>query len=128
MISLVRQHRQRLSRASLALFAVLWLGMIIAPCAMAHVAETPDDPHAHQDCPHCPPKPCHQRYEPVDCDAPTPVDRLRSLDSQQFLLLLPPSMVVAIEDPPSVAPAELAPVFAARDGPRIHLLFQHFKE
>jgi hypothetical protein len=94
MISMMRQRQRRLAQGSLALFALFWFSLITAPCAMAHVDHGDGAPAKHHDCPHCPPKPCHQKaFEPVDCDQLDPVDRLRLLDGGQFLALLPAESV-----------------------------------
>ena len=128
MISSIRQHLSRTARFSLGLFVVLWIGMVIAPCAMAHV-ESDSGPHdSHHDCPHCPPKPCHQKAEPVDCDDLEPADRLRSLDSSQFVALLSDDAPVALDDWPDRSLGSMRSNQQARDGPRPHLIFQRFKE
>jgi len=118
----------RTARLSLGLFVVLWIGMVIAPCAMAHVGSDSAPQDSHHDCPHCPPKPCHQKAEPVDCDDTEPADRLRSLDSGQFVALLSDETASAMDDWPDRSLGSMPSTVQARDGPRTHLIFQRFKE
>lgn len=53
------RHNQRSSRArgALGLFAVVWLNLILQPCAMA--AEAGRD----RDCPRCPPAEMHEHHD-----------------------------------------------------------------
>ncbi len=121
----VRRSAATLSRVNLALFALVWLSIVVAPCAMAMslAAEVPE-----HDCPHCPPKPCHE-VAPEQCDEPDGLDWPRLADPTQSVLL--PATEAALFIPIALARAasnlasQLPP---ARAGPRAHLLHQQFNE
>lgn len=58
------RHRcRRIAALAVAVFALNWLGLALAPCAMAfELAPTSEHAAAHEHCPHCPPAelpPCH---------------------------------------------------------------------
>ncbi|MDT8319625.1 MAG: hypothetical protein RQ826_03785 [Xanthomonadales bacterium] len=120
-----RRYTGTLSRASLALFALVWLSIAIAPCLMAMQA---DMSAAGQECPNCPPRPCHE-VTPEDCDAPDSLDALRLAEKAQSIAFLPPRTfepVFLI----STAHVQTAPVFLppVRAGPRVHLVHVQFNE
>ena len=121
----IRRHSGSLSRGSLALFVLVWLSIVIAPCAMAMQAGMPTTGH---DCPHCPPRPCHE-MTPQDCDAPDALDALRIVEKAQSIAFLPPRTfepVFLI----STARIQTVPVFLppVRAGPRVHLVHVQFNE
>ena len=128
MLELSRHHLQRLARINAGLFVLMWLGVVMTPCAMAHVAMAAADPPVPHDCPHCPPQPCHQKSQPVDCDEQLPIDRLRSFDSSPFLLVLPTAVFELVEPPSDSVSVAIPRRFSPRDGPRTYLLNQRFKE
>lgn len=121
----IRRSAATLARVNLALFALVWLSVVIAPCAMAMQlqAEVPE----HQ-CPHCPPKPCHE-VAPDQCDAPDSLDSPRlsdKTDSPDLLVLRPVEHAIKPSTQPAlVSPRALPPV---RAGPRAHLVHAQFNE
>ena len=121
----IRRHSRFLARVNLALFVLLWLSIVIAPCAMAMQAGAAMPEH---DCPHCPPKPCHE-VEQGDCDAPDSLDSPRLADKTNSLDLLHLRPVLRAIEPPTqttyVSPRTLPPV---RAGPRAHLVHAQFNE
>ena len=121
----IRRNSGRLARVNLALFALVWLSIVVAPCAMALQAGAQMSEH---DCPHCPPRPCHE-VTPQDCDETDSLDSLRVVDKTETTAILPPR---ALEPAPADAAdashgaiAQLPPV---RAGPRPHLLNAQFNE
>ncbi len=119
----IRKHSDRLAQVSAALFALVWLSIVAAPCAIAMTLGSAD----HHDCPHCPPRPCHE-VQIDDCDAPDSIDSLRTVDLS--LVLAPPAAEAASS--PIVGMREGRSEFAyrppARAGPRPHLLHAQFNE
>lgn len=122
----LRRHLPRLARIHAALFVVLWATVVATPCVMAMQAEPA--PMAAHDCPHCPPKPCHETAGPQDCDELEPADRLRSIDPGQFTLALTSELPGAAS--PVVLQRDGPPAsnVRARAGPRPHLLHVRFDE
>ena len=121
----IRRSSSTLSRVNLALFVLVWLSMVVAPCAMAMQAGATMPEH---DCAHCPPQPCDE-VAPQDCDAPDSLDSPRLSDKTNLpdLLVLRP-VEHAIEpstQPAIVSPRALPPV---RAGPRAHLVHAQFNE
>ncbi|MDT8450955.1 MAG: hypothetical protein RQ847_12370 [Wenzhouxiangellaceae bacterium] len=121
----IRRHSSQLARVNLALFGLIWLSIVVAPCAMAMQVE----PAAGEMvCPHCPPPPCHD-VAPDDCSDLDSLDALRLAEQVKTLsFALPaaaPETHVATARAPSVHFAELPP---ARAGPRAHLVHQQFNE
>lgn len=122
----LRRQLPRLARVHAVLFVVLWAAVAATPCVMAMQDEPPA--MAGHDCPHCPPKPCHESVGPPDCDDPEPADRVRSVDPGQYAHALPAepmaddaSFVLQREGPPRST-------VQARAGPRPHLLHVRFDE
>lgn len=121
----IRRRSSGLSRASLALFALVWLSIVIAPCAMAMQIDVPAPAH---DCPHCPPQPCHE-LEPQDCDAPDSLDSLRLVDKTETISLVPPkAFEPALFDSSNMAHAGIVSLPPVRAGPRTHLVNAQFNE
>lgn len=120
-----RQYTAAFARANLALFALVWLSIVVAPCATAMQAGAATPKH---DCPHCPPKPCHE-VAPDDCDMPESLDspRLADKTSGLDLLHLRPILheIKASALPTVVTPRKRPPV---RAGPRAHLVHAQFNE
>lgn len=114
-----------LSRVNLALFVLVWLSIVIAPCAMAMQAGAKAPVH---DCPHCPPNPCHEAA-PEDCDTPDSLDSLRIIEKSEAIALLPPRAFEPVYFVSTArvqqAPVNLPPV---RAGPRPHLVHAQFNE
>lgn len=58
-----RHRARRIAALAVALFALNWLGLALAPCAMAfELAPASSHAASHEPCPHCPPPdtpPCH---------------------------------------------------------------------
>lgn len=123
-LSRIRRHSGTFSRVNLALFGLVWLSIVIAPCTMAMQI---DAMHAH-DCPHCTHGNCEQ-VEPRDCDAPDSLDSLRTVDKTESIALLPPRLIESalqgIAGDAQALPVALPP---ARAGPRPHLIFVQFNE
>lgn len=70
-----RFRARRIAALAVAVFALNWLGLALAPCAMAFEL-APVAPHAaaHEHCPHCPPPdvpPCHGDEAAVAASADT---------------------------------------------------------
>ncbi|MDT8437871.1 MAG: hypothetical protein RQ729_02540 [Wenzhouxiangellaceae bacterium] len=126
MLHCIRTRAAGLARLHLALFALVWLSIVAAPCAMAMQLDAAVD-HAHS-CPHCPPKPCHE-VQPDDCDEPDSLDSLRLAESSAQSLAPPVSTPPAAADARrthhAVAYVGAPPV---RDGPRAHLINAQFNE
>ncbi|HKL54225.1 MAG TPA: hypothetical protein VJ902_09710 [Wenzhouxiangellaceae bacterium] len=121
----IRRRSGGLSRVNLALFALVWLSIVVAPCAMAMQVDVPAPAH---DCPHCPPQPCHET-EPQDCDAPDSLDSLRLVDKTETITLLPPQTVApALFDAADTTHAAIVSVPPVRAGPRPHLVNAQFNE
>lgn len=125
LIARIRRFAPLLARVHLALFALVWLSVIFAPCAMAMQLQAVDPAH---DCPHCPPRPCHE-VEPDQCEAPDSIDSPRLSEVKQ-VELAPPAAAAPEAPAPS---AENRPRLAvhtppARAGPRLHLLEARFDE
>lgn len=123
----IRRCSGTLSRVNLALFVLVWLSIVIAPCAMAMQAGM-SPPEPEHDCPHCPPKPCHE-VAPEDCDAPDSLDSPRLTDKSSPLDLLPVRHAAPVILPSATRSAitlhALPPV---RAGPRAHLVHVRFNE
>lgn len=121
----IRRRSGTLSRVNLALFVLVWLSVVAAPCAMAMQAGASAPEHA---CPHCPPKPCDD-VAPQDCDTPDSLDSLRVIDKVQAIALLPPRAFEPVLFV-STARAQPAPSFLppVRAGPRPHLVHAQFNE
>ncbi len=122
----LRRHQPRISRALALLFVVLWSAVVATPCVMAMQAD-PERPAAH-DCPHCPPKPCHDSVSPPDCDDDEPADRLRTVDTSTLAIALPASATAPNPTRLGVGAAPPAAHAPSRDGPRPHLLHVRFDE
>jgi hypothetical protein len=125
LLSRIRRSAATLSRVNLALFALVWISIVVAPCAMAMQlqAEVPE-----HDCPHCPPTPCDE-MAPEQCDAADGIDSLRLGDSTQTVLA--PATEAALPAPfdsrhAAFGITERKP--PARAGPRIHLVHVRFHE
>lgn len=121
----IRRHSSKLARVNLALFGLIWLSIVVAPCAMAMQVE----PAAGEMvCPHCPPPPC-QDVAPDDCDDLDSLKAARLAEQVKTLsFALPaaaPETRVAAARISSFRDAEQPPV---RAGPRAHLLHQQFNE
>lgn len=121
----IRCCSDTLSRVNLGLFALIWLSIAIAPCAMAMQA---DAMAAQHECPHCPPNPCAE-VAPQDCEGPDSLNSLRIVEKAETIALLPPSafgpsvlIPITRVQPPTFS---LPPV---RAGPRAHLLHAQFNE
>lgn len=125
MLSRFRRQTCVLARFNLALFALVWLSAVAAPCAMAMHAE-PAGTAAH-DCPHCAPRPCHE-VEPVACELPD-FDLLLSVDKTLSIALAAPTAYPLqwIADDTATEPLSI-PRIPARAGPRSHLVHQQFNE
>lgn len=127
LITTLRSRKNRLARAGGGMFLVLWLCLVMTPCVVAMNAMDPggmSDP----DCPHCPPKPCHE-VQPEDCSYPESLDVPRPSESGQFELVALPPVVPEIK---ALAGLSEIPYFVAvppvRAGPRLHLLNVQFDE
>ncbi|MGB0514979.1 MAG: hypothetical protein ACPGJE_09085 [Wenzhouxiangellaceae bacterium] len=125
MLHRIRQKSQRLARVNLALFALVWLSIVVAPCAMATEINVPAPVH---DCPHCPPQPCHE-LEPQDCDPSDALDSLPLMDKAETNALSPAQAMTTVRfdsaDAMNAAIVSLPPV---RAGPRPHLVNAQFNE
>jgi len=121
----IRRCSGTLARVNTVLFVLVWLSLVIAPCAMAMQAGVSAPEH---DCPHCPPEPCRE-VVPEDCEAPDSLDspRLAEKTSSLDLLHLRPVLhiIEAFVQPAIVSPHTLPP---ARAGPRAHLVHVRFNE
>ncbi|MBS3744860.1 MAG: hypothetical protein KGY48_10955 [Wenzhouxiangellaceae bacterium] len=121
----IRRCSGTLARVNTALFVLVWLSIVVAPCAMAMQAGVSAPDH---DCPHCPPRPCHE-VAPEDCDAPDSLDSPRLAEKTNALELLhlrPVAHVIEPSAQPVIAfPRALPPV---RAGPRAHLVHVQFNE
>lgn len=121
----IRRCSGTLARVNAALFVLVWLSIVVAPCAMAMQAGVSAPEH---ECPHCPPRPCHE-VAPEDCDAPDSLDSPRLADKTNALELLQLRPVADVVEPsaqPVIAsPRALPPV---RAGPRAHLVHAQFNE
>jgi hypothetical protein len=121
----LRRRSDRLARISAGVFVVVWLAMIATPCAMAmQLGQMP----AEHDCPHCPPKPCHD-LAPEDCNAPEPIESPRASDKTTQFDVAPavPATVAASRDPATRARAR-PPEATSRAGPPPYLLHLRFLE
>jgi len=121
----IRRCSGTLSRVNLALFVLVWLSVVVAPCAMAMQAGVMAPEH---DCPHCPPRPCHETA-PQECDAPDSLDSLRIGEKAQEIALLPPRtfepVLFVATSRVDTTPVYMPPV---RAGPRPHLVHAQFNE
>ena len=127
LITALRSRKSRLTRASGGVFVVLWLALVMAPCAAAMNA--PDFGGAGEpDCPHCPPQPCHE-VQSEDCSFPDSLDVPRLSDSEQLEL---PALPALIPEVRALAGLSEVSYFVAtppvRAGPRLHLLNVQFNE
>jgi len=123
LIDCIRKRSDRLAQISVSLFVLVWLSIAAAPCAIAMTLGSDD----HHDCPHCPPRPCHE-VQPFECDAPDSIDNLRAGDAPQ--VLAPPSAEASaspVAHPPR-SHSEFTYKPPARAGPRAHLLHAQFNE
>lgn len=119
----LRTHTARWGGVAGVAFLAAWLGLVVAPCAMAMDLPAPADAH---DCPHCPPQPCHEAAG-TDCDPPDSLDAPRAGDDRPALALLPAVPVVAAADAAvRTSIRSLSP--PARAGPRLHLIHTRFDE
>jgi len=126
MVGDIRRHCGVLARVNLALFALAWVSLVAAPCLMAMQVGAPE-PTAH-DCPHCPPKPCHE-VQADQCDGLDGLSALRLADQVQAFVALPSSVAVwahTVEHGDRHVPAFRLP--PTRAGPRQHLLHLQFNE
>ena len=119
----IRKHSDRLAQISAGLFVLVWLSIAAAPCAIAMTLNSDD----HHDCPHCPPRPCHE-LEPIDCEAPDSIDNLRAADSSPVLAPPPGEAASSPSVPVREGRGEFAYLPPARAGPRPHLLNAQFNE
>jgi len=121
----IRRRSGTLARFNIALFGLVWLSIVAAPCAMAMQAGLTAAEH---DCPHCPPRPCHE-VASDDCDAPDALESPRLADkthAPDLLNLKSPLLAAEPSTRPTVvAPRSLPP---ARAGPRAHLVHVQFNE
>lgn len=122
----IRKHRQGLARLHLALFALVWVSLFSTTCALAMELEAAQG--HHHDCPHCPPRPCHE-VQPEECKAPDSLDSPR-LSESSSQCMAPAAATSApteirIRDPQALAVVDHPP---ARAGPRAHLLHVQFNE
>ena len=121
----IRRSAATWSRVNLALFALVWLSIVIAPCAM--VMEAQASPSQH-DCPHCPPQPCHEAASD-QCDEPDSIDSPRLSDPGQWVLAPATRAMSSIAiDTTRASFSILAHSPPARAGPRIHLVHVRFHE
>ncbi len=120
----IRRHSSTLARVNLALFGLLWLAVVGAPCVMAMQVEQAGG----HDCPHCPPAPCHE-VAPADCDQPDLLDGLRAGDQLKTLeLALPAASQITLHGAAEPARAPWFHTPPGRAGPRLHLLHTRFNE
>lgn len=120
----IRRHSSTLTRVNLALFGLLWLAVVGAPCVMAMQVEQAGG----HDCPHCPPSPCHE-VAPDDCDEADWLDGLRA--GEQFKNFELPLLIAPAISLHSASDAASAPFFhtpPGRAGPRVHVLHTRFDE
>lgn len=122
----IRRNLPRLGRFHAALFVVLWATMVASPCVMAMQGKA--EPVMAHDCPHCPPKPCHESTTSPDCDETDPADRLRTIDGSQLVLALPAGAPDETSPTPAARAAPPGTQVRNRDGPRPHLLHVRFDE
>lgn len=127
LINTLRSRRNRVARAGGGVFMVLWLCLVMAPCAAAMNALEAGgmgDP----DCPHCPPQPCHE-VEAEDCSYPDSLDAPRLGESGKLELAALPAFVPEVQ---AFAGLPEIPYFVAvppiRGGPRLHLKNVQFNE
>jgi|GEM_PF-1116382 len=123
-MNVIQRHSSKLARVNLALFALVWLSMVAAPCVMAMQVEQAGG----HDCPHCPPPPCHE-VAPDDCDSPDSIDGLRAGDQLKSFELAPlAAPAFALDAEPGLESATLFHTPPARAGPRLHLIHTRFIE
>lgn len=127
LITTLRNRKNRLARAGGGVFVVLWLSLVLAPCAAA-MSAMDSGGMSGPDCPHCPPEPCHE-VQDEECSFPDSLDVPRPGESGQFeLVALPP----AVPEVKTLAPLSEIPYFVAtppiRYGPRLHLKNVQFDE
>lgn len=120
----IRRSAATLARVNLALFALVWLSVVVAPCTMA--MDLPAEMPGH-DCPHCPPEACAE-VAAQECDSPDLLAPLPSMD--KVGAIAPPPRVFTIPLPgskvlPQPVPDAMPP---ARAGPRAHLIHVQFNE
>lgn len=123
LINLIHSKSTRLASANTALFALLWIGLIVSPCVSAMLVATSD-----HDCPRCPPPPCHE-VQLEQCEDPDSLDAPRAGEEVELpVLFLPaqaPAWAADVQPAHAAPPRPHAPI---RAGPRPHLLFQTFNE
>lgn len=120
----IRRSAATLARVNLALFALVWLSIVVAPCAMA--MQLPTEMPGH-DCPHCPPAPCAE-VAAQDCNSPDLLAPLQTVD--KVGAIAPPPRAYTIPLLRSIAPVQPVPdaMPPARAGPRTHLVHVQFNE
>lgn len=120
----IRRHVSKLARINAALFGLIWLAIVAAPCVMAMQIESA----AGHVCPYCPPPPCHE-VSPDDCDQPDGLDGLRAGEQLKSFELAPPAAPgITLDATSHSAPAPLFHTPPGRAGPRLHLLQLRFIE
>lgn len=113
-----RHGARRIAALAVLLFALNWLGLALAPCAMAFdlAAGAPDTSAAvaaHEHCPHCPPPdvpPCHGASSSAN-DAACGATPKPALEAREVKLASAP-LLVALSGPTLVL--EPVPVNARR--------------
>lgn len=122
----LRRNRRGIASAALALFVLNWLGMALAPCAMAF-APAASFAAVEAPCPHCPEAddpspPCHDEsgtraVSPSVCEfVPKPAIDARDLKASDESLVLALAAPVLLVLEPLAAPA-VAPVDRAAPRP-----------
>lgn len=127
-IGVLRQFRNRaglLARVNLALFALVWISAVAAPCAMAMHVEPADS--GALECPHCPPRPCHE-FAPDDCDLPDLESLIAVEKTLSTALIVAPIHAAAVFPPATTRTMPATRGNAPRAGPRAHLLHVQFNE
>jgi len=120
-----RKQARTLARINLALFALVWLSAVAAPCAMAMQVEIAKS-HTHE-CPRCPPQPCHEA-EPADCQT-ADTEGWLSADKTPFGALLAfPTPARDLRSGGLALRPDTAVRALSRAGPRAHLLHAQFNE
>ncbi|MDT8410511.1 MAG: hypothetical protein RQ741_13010 [Wenzhouxiangellaceae bacterium] len=122
----IRRYASPLARLNAALFVLMWLSIIAAPCVMAMQVDELAQDH---DCPHCPPTPC-QDMRATDCDEFSGLDKQRPADPTQTVTLAAPAPFAMVFDPRASAAAQhpIAALPPSRAGPRPHLIHAQFNE
>lgn len=123
LIERIRRRSNRLAQISAGLFVLMWLSIAAAPCAIAMSLGSVDD----HDCPHCPPRPCHE-VQVEECEAPDSIDGLRALDASSMVAPPPHSPIAVTFERQRQLARGIAFHPPARAGPRAHLLHVQFNE